>query len=124
MKIFAEFFRDLRLWPNLAKNCMIRALEYKANLAGRFFVEIIWLFGQVVFFGTVFRHSPDLAGWKESEIWFFVGSLYVLDGLMMGLLYDNLTNFGDSLRSGIFDFYMLRPASVLFLSLFRFVNPI
>jgi len=114
--------RYLRLWFEFAKNSLIRQLEYKVSMIGRFMTEIIWLSGQLLFFKSVFLQVPHFAGWTETEIYFFVGSLYLIDGSFMLFLSENQNRFGDLVRNGLFDFYLLRPMSAFFMACFRHLN--
>jgi len=116
------FLRYFKLWVAFAKNSLIRQLEYKVNMVGRFFTEFIWLSGQLLFFKAIFLQVPQFAGWTEMEIYFFVGSLYLLDGSFMFFLSENQNRFGDLVRNGLFDFYLLRPVSAFFMSCFRYLN--
>jgi ABC-2 type transport system permease protein len=56
------------------------------------------------------------------EIYFFVGSLYLLDGSFMFFLSENQNRFGELVRNGLFDFYLLRPVSAFFISSLRYLN--
>lgn len=112
----------ISLWFAFAKNSFIRQLEFKINLIGRFVTELIWLAGQLLFFKAVFLQVPAFAGWTESEIYFFVGSLYLVDGAFMLLLSENQRHFGELVRNGLFDFYLLRPMSAFFMACFRHLN--
>jgi ABC-2 type transport system permease protein len=118
------FSRYMKLWFVMAKNCFIRQSEFKINLLGRLSIEFVWIAIQFIFFKSTFRFVTKLGSWSESDIWFFVASLIFADGLFMLLIQDNLARFGQIIRLGLLDFYLLYPASSLFLSTFRFVNVI
>jgi ABC-2 type transport system permease protein len=122
MNLFFSLQRYARLWWAFAQNSIVRQLDYKVNLIGRFATEIIWITGQLLFFKAIFLQVPQFAGWSEMEIYFFVGSLYLLDGSFMFLLSENQNRFGDLVRNGLFDFYLLRPLSAFFISSFRYLN--
>lgn len=123
-KNFLSFASNyLQIWLALAKNSLIRNLEYRFNFLGRVFLDVIWVSTQILFFVSVFRFTPQLGGWSESEIWFFTGTLILLDGLFVLTLHDNLMRFSDLTLRGLFDFHLLRPTSALFLACFRYVNP-
>lgn len=112
----------LKLWIEFLKNSIIRQLEFKINLIGRFMTEFIWLAGQLLFFKAIFTQVPQFAGWTEMEIYFFIGSLYLIDGSFMVFLSENQNKFGDLVRNGLFDFYLLRPVSAFFMACFRHIN--
>lgn len=99
-------------------------MEYKTNFIGRSVVEVLWIGTQIVFFEAVFSQVGLLKGWNHTEMLFFCGSMFLVDGFYMMTLHDNMTGFGRLMRSGLFDFYLLRPVSALFLGVFRNVNAI
>ena len=119
-----NFFRYLKLWLDLARNSLLRQLEFKIDFAGRLSIELVWIGTQLIFFKSTFQFLQSLAGWSVSEIWFFVGSLIFVDGLMMGFFHDNQNRFGQVIRLGLLDFYLLYPVSSRFLANLRFVNVI
>ena len=102
-----RLFFYLNLWLSLAKNSLIRSMEYKTNFIGRSVVEVLWIGTQIVFFEAVFSQVGLLKGWNHTEMLFFCGSMFLVDGFYMMTLHDNMTGFGRLMRSGLFDFYLL-----------------
>lgn len=118
-----RIFYYLGLWLAFAKNSLIRQMEYRSSFLGKGFVEIIWMSSTVLFFKSVFNVAPTLVGWSEPEVAVFVGTFLLVDAIYMILLHDNLQGFSELVRSGMLDFYLMRPSSALFLALFRKVSP-
>lgn len=114
----------LRFWLSFARNSLLRQLEYKLNFIGRASVEVAWVSTQIVFFAAIFNLVPSLGHWSQPEIWFFLATLIIVDGVFMMLVYDNLTKRSSMVREGLLDFVLLRPVSSLFLTNFRYVNTI
>jgi ABC-2 type transport system permease protein len=112
----------LRLWFKLLANSTSRQLEFRFDFVGRALTELLWILSQILFFYTVLRQVPVLGEWSAHEIYFFIGTLFFVDGLLMVLLHDNQNKFGQLIRLGLFDHYLLMPSSSLFLSNFRFIN--
>ena len=112
------------LWFLLLKNALIRDFDYKLTFICRALVEVIWISTQFVFFTAIFNQIGALSGWTYWEIVFFCGSMFLVDGVYMMVLYDNMAAFGRLMRMGLFDFYLLRPVSSLFLGAFRSVNTV
>jgi ABC-2 type transport system permease protein len=106
----------------LAKNSVIRQVEYRGDLIGGVALEITWLSSLFLFYKTIFGQVSQVGSWNESEMLFFASSVFLVDALYMVLLSKNSQKFSDTIRSGIFDFYLLRPFSALFLSSFRYIN--
>lgn len=116
---FADY---LNLWLSLARNCFLRQSEYKIDFVGRLSIECVWILTQIIFYKAALSLVPQLGNWQEGEIWFFVASLVIADALMMMFVHDNLNKFGQIIRLGMLDFYLLYPLSTRFLAMLRFVN--
>jgi ABC-2 type transport system permease protein len=119
---WATLARCLLLWGALVRNSLVRQLEFRANFVGRIAVEAIWMAAQVLTYLAAYRYAETLAGWNRAEMTVFLASLIISDGLFTILIYPNQNKFGQLLRTGQFDFYLLYPLPALFLSFFRFVN--
>jgi ABC-2 type transport system permease protein len=117
-----ELTKYLSLWLSLAKNSLRRQVEYKVNFVGRGFVELSWIFTQILFFSSLYLWVGEIAGWSEGEMWLFVSTMVLVDGLMMCLFFENQQAFTQLMRLGLFDYYLLYPASTRFLAGLRFVN--
>src|SRR5262249_12982954 len=78
-------------------------------------VEVLWLGLLLIFYRTVFAQTSVVAGWSEAEYLFFVGCYFSLEGLIETLFLANCTEFGDLIRSGELDFYLLQPLDEQFL---------
>ncbi len=114
--------RYLRLWLALAKNSVIRQLEYRGDLLGGLVLEVVWLSTLYLFNKAVYSQVTHVGQWNESEMLFFTASVFFVDSLYMIFISKNSQRFSETIRSGIFDFYLLRPFSALFLSTFRYIN--
>ena len=119
-----SLFFYIPLWFALFKNSVQRLMEYRANFLGRSFTEICFISSQVIFSLAVSKGGLSVGGWSPMELLFFFGMLSFIDAFFMLLIHDNLHAFQDLMKNGSFDFYLLRPTSTLYLSLFRFPNAI
>jgi ABC-2 type transport system permease protein len=112
----------LKLWWALAKNSVIRQVEFRSNFVGALSLEVVWMLSLFVFYKAIYGQVSQLGQWREPEMLFFAASLFLVDAFYMILLSKNSQKFPETVRSGIFDFYLLRPVSALFLSMFRYIN--
>lgn len=112
------------IWLKLFRYAFVRELEFKSNFVGRIFIEMVWIFTQVVFFGVVNAQVGHLGNLRGDEIWLFTGSIFFVDGLFMMFLHDNQKDFGSMVGGGLLDYHLTRPLSALFLACFRNVNTI
>lgn len=107
--------RYLRLFVAFARYGLVRELAFRGNFLIKISVEVLWLGLVLIFYRTVFAQTSLLAGWSEAEYLFFVGCYFTLEGLIGTLFLENCTAFGDLIRSGDLDFYLLRPLDEQFL---------
>jgi ABC-2 type transport system permease protein len=114
----------LRMWMALLKYSLIREFEFRLNFLGRASIEVMWIGTQLGFFAVAFQFMDHIGNFSKDELWFFLGTLFLVDGFYMALLHDGQTQFGRVIRNGLLDFHLLRPAPGMFLALFRNVNPV
>lgn len=95
----------------------------QSTLAWRFGTAI-FLFGKFLRFGFFFfflfvllSHAKTLAGYNAMQVFFFYLTFNLIDGIPQ-LLYREVYRFRQQVVSGNFDYYLVRPTSVLFRSLF------
>lgn len=112
------------IWWNLFRYSLAREMEFKTNFIGRGIIEVIWIFTQILFFSTMLKYMTNFGNLAGNEVWFFVGTMFFVDGLFMLFLHDNQKNFGQMIRGGLLDFHLLRPISPLFLANFKNVNAV
>ena len=116
--------RYIKLWLSFARNSFLRQSEFKTDFLGRLAVEAVWLSTYIVLYKSVFQLVPNLRDWSPADMWFFTGTLFIVDGFTMIFFQENQNRFGQLIRNGLLDFYMLYPASTAFLSMMRFINVI
>jgi len=91
-------------------------------LVGGLALEFVWMGSLYVFYKSLYTQVDKIGVWTEGEMIFFAASLFLVDAIYVILISKNSQGFSQTIRSGIFDFYLLRPVSALFITTFRFVN--
>lgn len=107
--------RYLRLLAALARYGLARELAFRGNFIAKVTVEVLWLGILLVFYRTIFSHTPVVAEWSEPEYLFFVGCYFALGGLIETFFLSNCNEFADLIRSGDLDFLLLKPIDEQFL---------
>lgn len=113
----------IRLWFSLFWNSCQRSFEFRTNFFSQIFTESVWLFSQIVFVFALFNGHQLIGSWNQYELLFFFGGVTLLDAFWTLAIRDNMQEFQNLMRQGTFDFYLLRPTSVLFLTMARFQTP-
>ncbi len=89
-----------------------------------FFLVVIM---EIIFYATglftiefIFDHTQYIGPWDRNTFMFFASFLFVVSNLQMILLSHNFWQFSDDLKTGSFDFILLKPLSSIFTVFFRF----
>lgn len=97
-------------------------LEYRFNIAARFFTDIIWYIAQLSVFEVLFRHTNSMNGWSIDETRVFMGVLFVTDAIYMLLFSENLDRMGEKIRRGDLDLLLVKPVNSQWMLSFQKVS--
>ncbi len=107
----------LRLWWFLTLNTLQTTLAWRYG-------TLIFLIGKFLRFGFFFfflsvllGRAQTLAGYNATQVFFFYLTFALVDSIPQ-LLFREVYRFRQQVLSGNFDYYLVRPISVLFRSLF------
>jgi ABC-2 type transport system permease protein len=120
--MLASAGKYLRLLAHLGRYTLNRELAFRGNFLVKISVEVLWLAIMVAFYKTVFARTSHVAGWSESEYFFFVGCYFAINGLTECLFLDNFNEFAELVRTGDLDFLLLRPIDEQFLVSLRKID--
>jgi ABC-2 type transport system permease protein len=108
--------RYCRLYAAFGRYALVNELIFRGNFLVKIFVEILWLFILLIFTRTLFGgNTQRIAGWTESQYFFFVGCYFALEGLIETLFLENCAEFTELVRTGNLDLYLLRPIDEQFM---------
>src|SRR5436190_12663703 len=119
MRLFARY---LRLWIALGRYGLAREMAFRSNFVVKISVEIIWLFILLAFYGVIFSKTDHVADWSRSQYLFFLGCYFALEGLLETLFLENCVEFGELIRTGDLDFFLLKPIDEQFLVTCRSID--
>lgn len=112
----------LGLYRNYIAVCAAQALSFRTHF---FLLVIVDLFFYASSFGVVaflFEHVDMIGPWNRNEFLFFVSFFLAIDQLHMSMFAMSFWEFSADLRLGRLDFWLLKPAHVLFILFFRNVR--
>lgn len=110
-----QILRYLGLWGSLIKFSLLGELAFRVNFLVKIVVEILWLAVLVVFNFTLFAQTQSVAGWNQNEYLLFIGCYFTLGGVIETVFLENCNSFADWVRTGEFDFFLLKPVDAQFL---------
>ena len=114
--------RYFRLLGAFGRYALVRELAFRGNFLVKVAVEVLWLGILLFFYRTVFAQTSVVAGWTEAEYLFFVGCYFTLEGVMEVFFLENCSEFGELVRTGDLDFYLLQPIDEQFLLTSRHIE--
>jgi ABC-2 type transport system permease protein len=70
----------------------------------------------------VYSQVDDLRGWSRDELLVVVGMFFVVSGVVNGVIHRSLASFASDIRTGEFDYRLLKPVDAHLLSSIRAVD--
>ncbi len=109
----------LSLWLAFFSNCVSDAASFRLNSMLVIFVDLAFYtasFGTVAF---LFDHVDTIGPWNEDQFLFFVAFMMAIDQLHMTQFAMSFWQLSHDIRLGQLDYFLLKPAPVLFPIFFR-----
>jgi ABC-2 type transport system permease protein len=111
-----------RLYRGYISVCAAQALSFRLHFL---LLIIVDLFFYASSFGTVsfiFGHVDAIGPWNRHEFLFFVAFILAVDQLHMSLFTMAFWEFSADLRLGRLDFWLVKPANIIFIVFFRHIR--
>ncbi|KYG70575.1 hypothetical protein AZI85_01135 [Bdellovibrio bacteriovorus] len=105
----------LLLYFALFRTSFIADLEYRVNFLTRIMTDIFWYAAQIITFEVLFHHTPRIGDWNLEQMRVFLGIVFVVDGLYMIILSENLDQFSEKVRKGDLDLLLAKPVNSQFM---------
>lgn len=112
MKTLKKYFS---LYLALFRTSFIADLEYRVNFLTRIATDIFWYAAQIITFEVLFQHTPKIGDWNLEQMRVFLGVVFVVDGLYMIILSENLDQFSEKVRKGDLDLLLSKPVNSQFM---------
>lgn len=112
----------LKIYYLLVKFSILDILIFRINALIMGLAPIVWLATMILFLLTIFSRVKQLGGWNFWEIVFLTGTHEVIFLLTWTTFGQNLRNFIDEVRTGRFDWVLLKPISPRFLVSFKLLD--
>ncbi len=104
-----------------AKLGVLNEMQYRVNFLNQLVVSLIGLALSIAGILLVFQHTPSLGVWTQTDLILLLGVHMVVRGFIGLFLRPSLQGFLDGVRTGNFDFVLLKPLDAqLFVCIQRF----
>jgi ABC-2 type transport system permease protein len=117
-----RFFYYLRVWKVQLKNNWVREVVYRSNFLMMVIVDCVWMFMELALFKVIYANTETLGGWKQEQVFFFLGMFFASDALFTIFFQRNYWTFSDLVNHGDLDLLLTKPLHPLFLALTRWIN--
>ena len=114
--------RYLRIFGIQLKNNWVREAVYRTNFLTALATDVIWIAIEFSLFSVIYSNVDNLGGWKQPQVYFFLGIFFSSDALFTTFFQRNFWNFSDLVNKGELDILLTKPVNPLFLALTRWVN--
>jgi ABC-2 type transport system permease protein len=104
------------------RNCLMRAMEYRAQFWTNAIVYLIWSGSSLLFINVVFKRVGIVRDWKTEEMYVLYGTYVILESLCYGVLGPNMWRFNSYIREGTLDLVLTKPVNAQFLSSTRYID--
>lgn len=101
--------RYVHLYRAFGRYCLIREMSFRVNFLVRCFTELAWMGMLLVFFHLIFLRTERIGDWDQYAYLIFLGTGFLLNGIVNVLFLDNCANFSELIRTGDLDFTLLKP---------------
>lgn len=106
--------RYLRLYLYFLRFSFSRAMEFRLDFFFRIVMDCLFYVIQIIFFWTIFRHTPLLGGWDFDQVLIFASGVMFMDAVFMTVYSNNTWWLPISINRGDLDYYLVRPVSSFF----------
>lgn len=107
-------------WRVFAQNIKISisdALIYRADIVSSMLLGVVWALISLVLVEVIYLHTESFAGWSKSEVILLLLT-FQLSTEIVASLGGSLYRFSEHVRTGQFDFYLVRPIDPQFIATF------
>jgi ABC-2 type transport system permease protein len=105
----------LRLLGVSARTSLVTSMQYRADFLVQGAMAIVWTAIAVVPLLVLYGQRPTVAGWGFGEALLVIGMFTIMRGILEGAINPSLVAVVDRIRTGSFDYTLLKPADAQFL---------
>jgi len=114
--------KKVKIWKAFFSNSLTRDMEYKSNLIGSIFVDIIYYGIHYLFFSIIYSYVDALGVFTKEDVIIFLIITFLSDSVYMFLFSSNLHGLNGLIVRGDLDFMLLKPINAQFLISLRYVR--
>lgn len=106
----------------LVRTSMQEELQYRTSWWVQIVNTLMTVVLSLVSVYIVYSYTTSLNGWSRDQLLMVVGSFFVITGVIVGVVHMSLADFTTTIRTGTFDYMLVRPVDAQLMSLVRKVS--
>jgi ABC-2 type transport system permease protein len=113
------------VWRTFCRNSLIRDMSFRTDFILQCLTSMSWAAMNFVLFKIIYQFTPSIgpeSGWQENEFFIFLGTVWIINGLIQLMFMANFDEFSEMIRTGGLDFALLKPVDTQFLISFPKMN--
>lgn len=111
-----------RVWLTFLRNSLVREMTFRGNFLIEIVTRSFWFVAQLVLFDVIYSHVPLIKDWSQYQYFAFMATGMLINAFVEALFMPNFANFSELIRTGDFDFALLKPIDTQFLISFERVD--
>jgi ABC-2 type transport system permease protein len=115
--------RSLRISGHLVRTSITAQAQYRFDFLLQMSMAVFWIGWNVAPLWIVFDIRPEVGGWRREQAMLVMSCFLILRALIEGVVSPNLNTLVTQIRTGTFDFVLLKPADAQLLASFSKVVP-
>jgi len=101
--------RVLRIWLVQLRTSLATAMQYRANFIIEIVLSLAWMGIALVPLLVVFEHRESVAGWDRPSALIVMAYFMGVKAVMEGIVSPSLVQLVERIRTGAFDYVLLKP---------------
>ena len=119
----AAVIRSFRIIAQMLKTSIETQAQYRVDFIAEMVLAVFWAAWHVAPLWIIFELRESVAGWTRPQAMIVMSAFLILKAMLQGLIMPNLNQLVMAIRSGSFDFILLKPADAQLLVSFTKVLP-
>lgn len=114
--------RYARLFTHLVSFSLRKSMQFRLDFFFRIVMDVVYYATCVLFYQVLFGNVGSIGGWNFAQMCVFLGACFVVDAIQMTFVSNGMWEMRELVNKGTFDYFLVRPASAIFLCLLNDIS--
>jgi len=118
-----RFKTYLSIYAGFMSTSFSQAMSFRAHFFLLVVMDLVFYVTHLWSIDILYNHVSAIGTWDRNQLLFFASIMLAINQLTMTLVSENYWRFPLMIRTGEFDFTLIRPVNSVFISFFRVIRP-